>query len=71
MELLLTRDELAARTGLSPRSANEVLAANRGTDAVVVVRRPNAAGAMRPVEALRVVLADEADAGDCGGAMAA
>lgn len=66
-----TARELAEATGLGYDAARALIVANRGTAHVTRVTRPIGSGATREVEALRVELADEADAGDCGGAMAA
>ncbi len=66
-----TARELAEATGLGYDAARALIVANRGTPHVTRVTRPIGSGATREVEALRVVLADEADAGDCDGAMAA
>lgn len=66
-----TARELAEATGLGYDAARALIVANRGTEHVTRVRRPIGSGATREVEALRVVLAGEADAGGCDGAMAA
>ena len=69
MEHWLTARELAARCGVSQRTADAMVDAHRGTDAVRRVRVSPRGAPARWADALRVVLA--ADVGDCGEAMAA
>ena len=64
MELTLTARELAARCGVSLRTAQGYVAANRGTDAVVLVDVVGGNGTVTRAEALRLRLAALPDAGE-------